>query len=266
MKVEPIKNKLNQKSINMKNFKLTLATVLIAIACQTENSNETEEVELEPVLKLDEVEVDWLSLFDGETTKGWTNYGSDLIGPAWQVEDSILFLDASRDEDGKRLFEGGDIVTTAEFEDFHLKLEWKISENGNSGIMFYVQEDTAKYPYPWSTGPEMQILDNDGHADGQIESHRTGDLYDLVKSSSEPVRPVGEWNEVDIISQDSTLTFKLNGVTIVETSLWDESWQQLIADSKFKDMPDFGTFKSGKISLQDHGDNVWFRNIKIKRL
>ena len=132
--------------------------------------------------------------------------------------------------------------------------------------MFYVNEGKRQYPYPWSTGPEMQILDNDGHADGKIESHRAGDLYDLVKSSSEPVRPVGEWNEVDIISQDSTLTFKLNGVTIVETSLWDETWEQLIADSKFKNMPDFGTFSKGKISLQDHGDDVWFRNIKIKRL
>ena len=253
----------------MRNFKLTVATALIAmgvIACESGNNNEKDEVELEPVLKLEEVDVEWLSLFDGETTKGWTNYGSDLIGPAWQVVDGVLFLDASRDENGKRLFEGGDIVTTAEFEDFHLKLEWKISENGNSGIMFYVHEDKSKYPYPWSTGPEMQILDNDGHADGKIESHRAGDLYDLVKSSSEPVRPVGEWDEVEIISQNEMLTVKLNGVTIVETSLWDESWEQLIAESKFKNMPDFGTFKKGKISLQDHGDNVWFRNIAIKRL
>jgi hypothetical protein len=253
----------------MKKFRLTLVIALIAIgtiACQTENKNETEEIELEPVLKLDEVEVDWLSLFDGETTYGWSNYGSDLIGPAWQVQDSMLYLNTTRGEDGKRLFEGGDIVTNAEFEDFHLKLEWKISEKGNSGIMFYVQEDKSKYPYPWSTGPEMQILDNGGHSDGQIESHRTGDLYDLVKSSSEPVKPVGEWNQVEIISQNEQLTFILNGVTIVETSLWDESWRQLIANSKFKDMPDFGTFKKGKISLQDHGDDVWFRNIQIKRL
>ena len=253
----------------MKNVKLIFLFTIIGLtvlACQSETTEENEEIELEPVLKLEEVDVDWLSLFDGETTYGWTNYGSDLIGPAWQVQDSMLYLNTTRGDDGKRLFEGGDIVTDAEFEDFHLKLEWKISKNGNSGIMFYVNEDKSKYPYPWSTGPEMQILDNDGHADGKIESHRAGDLYDLVKSSSEPVRPVGEWNEVDIISQDSTLTFKLNGVTIVETSLWDETWEQLIADSKFKNMPDFGTFSKGRISLQDHGDDVWFRNIKIKRL
>jgi len=253
----------------MKNLKWMFFISLLALAvmaCQSGENDENEEIKFDAVLKLDEVGIDWLSLFDGETTYGWTNYGSDLIGPAWQVQDSVLYLNTTRDEDGKRMFAGGDIVSDTEFEDFHLKLEWKISPNGNSGIMFYVNEDKSKYPYPWSTGPEMQILDNDGHPDGKIESHRAGDLYDLIKSSSEPVRPVGEWNEVEIISQNENLTFILNGVTIVETSLWDESWEQLIANSKFKSMPGFGTFKKGKLSLQDHGDDVWFRNIQIKRL
>ncbi len=251
----------------MKKGMLTLAITLVAIgimAYQSENNNK--EAEVEERIILEKVEGDWLSLFDGQTTKGWNNYGSDQIGPAWQVQDGTLYLNASRDADGKRTLAGGDIVTNAEFENFHLKLGWKISENGNSGIMFYVNEDKDKFPYPWNTGPEMQILDNSGHADGQIESHRAGDLYDLVKSSSEPVRPVGEWNEVEIISQNSKLRFILNGLTIVETSLWDESWKQLIAGSKFKSMPGFGTFQNGKISLQDHGDDVWFRNILIKRL
>ena len=110
------------------------------------------------------------------------------------------------------------------------------------------------------------MLDNDGHPDGKIIKHRAGDLYDLIKSSSEPVKPVGEWNAVEIISNKGKLEIFLNGTNVVTTIMWDDNWRQLIAGSKFKDMPDFGTFKKGRIALQDHGNTVWYRNIKIKKL
>lgn len=208
---------------------------------------------------------EWISLFDGETTEGWHTYGKEGIGSAWKVEDGALYLDASQKEDWQ-VVGGGDIVTDQEFEDFHLKLDWKISKAGNSGIMFYVHEDTSQYEYPWQTGPEMQVLDNERHPDGQIYKHQAGDLYDLIAASEDAAKPVGEWNEVEIISQDSTLHLFLNGVTIVSTTLWDESWRELIANSKFSEYPGFGTYKKGKIALQDHGDDVWFRNIRIKKL
>jgi hypothetical protein len=206
----------------------------------------------------------WELLFDGASTKGWHTYGKpDSIGRAWQVEDSSIHLNAAAKKDWQTA-EGGDIVTANEYDNFHLKLDWKIAKNGNSGIMFYVKEDPI-YPYPWHTGPEMQVLDNAGHPDAKITTHRAGDLYDLM-SSKETVRPAMEWNHVEIISNNNRLQFFLNGEEVLQTSLWDENWRAMIARSKFKDMPAFGTFRSGRISLQDHGDDVWFRNIKIRRL
>lgn len=113
---------------------------------------------------------------------------------------------------------------------------------------------------------EMQVLDNEGHPDAKIISHRAGDLYDLIVSSEETVKPYGEWNHAEIIADHGKLELILNGTTVVSTTLWTPEWEALIADSKFKDMPGFGTFKKGRISLQDHGDLVYFKNLLIKKL
>lgn len=201
----------------------------------------------------------WQLLFDGKTTKGWHTYGKSTANNRWKISDGALYLDNS-------VKEGGDIVTDETFENFDLKLEWKISKNGNSGIIINIKEDAEKYKETYKTGPEIQVLDNDGHPDGKILKHRAGDLYDLIKSSSEPVKAVGEWNAVEIISNKGNLQIFLNGTNVVTTNMWDDNWKQLIAGSKFKDMPDFGTFNKGKIALQDHGNSVWYRKISIKKL
>lgn len=201
----------------------------------------------------------WVSLFDGKTTAGWHTYGKSHVTKGWKAENGVLRFDPSEKD-------GGDIVTDKEYENFHLRLEWKVSPKANSGIIFYVHEDPKKYGATYSTGPEMQILDNDGHADGKITTHRAGDLYDLVQSSSEPVKPVGQWNKVEIIASKGNLEFKMNGQSIVKTTMWDQNWADLLAKSKFATWKDFGTFKKGKIALQDHGDEIWFRNIEIKEL
>jgi len=209
----------------------------------------------------------WISLFDGKTTNGWHTYGKTSVGEAWQVVDGTLMLDPSHKE-GWQIKGGGDIVTNESFDDFHLQLEWKISEKGNSGIIFFVQDDPKKYNYIWYTGPEMQVLDNEGHADGKIFKHRAGNLYDLVAGVEGAVKPVGEWNTVDIINEKGTLTLKLNGITTVTTTLGDANWNELIKKSKFSkgESPDFGKVFSGHIGLQDHGNQVWFRNMRIQRL
>ena len=214
----------------------------------------------------------WITLFDGKTTNGWHSYGKDHVGAAWKTENGVLHLDAASKKDSKA--EGGDMVSNDEFENFDLKLEWKISPKGNSGVIFYVMDDSGKYPNTYNTGPEMQVLDNGsptvlGHPDGKLYTHRAGDLYDLL-ASKEAAKPAGQWNQAQIIANKGKLDFYLNGVHTLSTTMWNDTWKKMIAISKFKDsekdMQDFGTFKKGRIALQDHGDEVWYRNIKIRKL
>lgn len=211
----------------------------------------------------------WKLLFDGKTTNGWHTYGMPYAGKAWIVKDGTFYLNAeNRKSLGDK--EGGDLVTNEEYANFDLKLDWKIGPKGNSGVIFYIHEDTAKYHATYETGMEMQVLDNGtptrrGHDDGRLYSHRAGDLYDLL-ASKEAVNPQGKWNHIEIISKNGKLDFYMNGVHSLSTTIWNDSWKKMIAISKFKDMTGFGTFKKGRISLQDHGEDVWFKNIRIKRL
>lgn len=201
----------------------------------------------------------WILLFDGKTTAGWRNFNSSTIGQAWKVENGELYLESNKVERGGR----GHIITDAEFENFELSLEWKIDSCGNSGIVFNVVEG-QQYKEVYDTGPEMQILDNDCHPDGKIVKHRAGNLYDLIAASPETVKPAGEWNQVRILSNNSNYEFWLNGVQVVTFTMHTPEWEELVKNSKFKNMPDFGKSTKGHISLTDHDDKVWYRNIKIK--
>jgi hypothetical protein len=207
----------------------------------------------------------WISLFDGKTTNGWHSYGKTTAGEAWTVEDGMIVFDPAAKKAGKS---GGDIVTNEGFKDFHLQLEWKIAKNGNSGIIFFVQDDPTKYKNTWHTGPEMQVLDNDGHPDAKIISHRAGNLYDLIVGKEDAVKPYDQWNKVDIIFKKDKLDLILNDVVVVSTHVGDDSWKELIRRSKFAkgESPDFGKIFSGHIALQDHGDKVSYRNIRIQKL
>lgn len=204
----------------------------------------------------------WLSV-PGHVS--WHTYGKDSLTPAWKLEDSTLHLDASV-PDGWQTKNGGDIVSNEEYADFDLQLEWKIAEGGNSGIMFHVKEDTSKYDYPWETGPEMQVADNEKNEDGKIVKSRAGELYELMAISKDVIKPAGQWNQVEIICQKGRLDFNINGEHVLSTSIWDDQWKNMIAGTKFSTMKDFGTFRKGRIALQDHGADVWFRNIRIKNL
>jgi hypothetical protein len=224
-----------------------VALALMAFTPKKENTN--------PVKQ----EKGWISLFDGKTLKGWHIYGHKPLNDSWSVQDGTIFFDRSKTAIG-------DLLTDNQYENFHLKYDWKISPNGNSGLIFWVQEDTVKYKQTYHTGPEMQVLDNDGHKDGKIPKHRAGNLYDLIQGKEGAVKPVGEWNTAEIISNKGKLEFILNGVSVLSTNYGDDNWKQMVAGSKFKQWPDFGTIFKGYIALQNHDCDVWYKNIIIKKL
>lgn len=207
----------------------------------------------------------WILMFDGKTTNGWRGYGKPAFPDSgWVVEDETLrCIGSGQGEAGGK---GGDIIFDQRFKDFDLKLEWKISPGGNSGI-FILAEELPGEPI-WKSAPENQILDDAKHPDamlGKDGNRRAGSLYDLIPTKV-PAKPAGEWNQVEIISYQGTVVFKMNGETGLEFHLGTPDWEKMIKESKFKDFPEFGKIREGYIGLQDHGNDVWFRNIKIKPL
>lgn len=201
----------------------------------------------------------WKLLFDGKSTDGWHTFQMDKASQAWQARDGKLIFTPVDKKDQR-----GDLLTDNMYQNYHLKLDWKVSKCGNSGIIFNVQEEGQEKTY--HTGPEMQILDNTCHKDAQYPTHRAGSLYDLIQAQPETVKPAGEWNTAEVILDNGHLVFKLNGSQVVETQMFNEKWEEMLANSKFKRWPGFGTYKKGHIALQDHGDVVEFKNMMIKEL
>ncbi len=205
----------------------------------------------------------WISLFDGKTFDGWHLYQSDEITDEWQIEDGILVFNPQKgNTDGLK-----NLVTDKTFTNFKLSLDWKISKAGNSGIFWSVYE-SPEYSVPYLTGPEIQILDNLEHPDREDESHRAGALYDMIIPSKNAVKEVGEWNNCVIEINHKTNSGKvwLNDIHIISFPVNGPKWDEMVSKSKFKDWEGFGKYQTGRIGLQDHGDKVSFRNIKIKEL
>lgn len=205
----------------------------------------------------------WVLLFDGKTTNGWHTYNRDTVSSNWKVIDGALVMDPKAKTSRSS---SGDIVTDNDYEDYEFSTQWRISEGGNSGIIFNVKED-PKYSNTYTTGPEMQVLDNIKAEDNKKENHLAGLLYDISGTAalSKP-KPVGEWNEARIIQKDGHLTFYFNGIKTVDIQQGSDEWKRLVANSKFKTWPDFDTTPEGKIAFQDHGHEVAFRNVKIRKL
>lgn len=252
----------------MKHYFILTAAILFLSTCQpkkeqaqTQETKPAASAEVHNTLSESERAEGWILLFDGTTTSGWRNYNSSTIGAAWKVSNGELWLESKKLHPEGR----GHIITDGEFENFELLLDWKIDSCGNSGIVYNIIED-PKYRVVYETGPEMQILDNSCHPDAKINKHRAGDLYDLKACSTETVNPAGEWNRVKIVSNNANYEFWLNDVQVVTFSMHTPEWNEMVKSSKFKDWPDFGKFRKGHISLTDHDDRVWYRNIKIKPL
>ncbi len=205
----------------------------------------------------------WENLFDGKDLKGWHTYlkAGQPVSDQWAVNDGAIHYTGGRG--------GGDLVTDKEYGDFELELEWKIAEGANSGVIFHVNED-PKYPATYRTGPEMQVLDNERHPDakqGKDGNRTAGALYDLQKPiTPNAAKSAGEWNKARLIISKGHAEHYLNGKKIADYPTSGPEWDKMVADSKFKNWEGFGKYPVGHIALQDHGDKVWFRNIRIREL
>ena len=199
-------------------------------------------------------EGEWRSLFDGKTLAGWKKYNGQPIEKGWVAEDGQLSL---------RQGGGGDIITTDEFEDFELEFEWKVQPGGNSGVMYRVKTGDLA---PYFSGPEFQILDDARHPDGKNPKTAVGSLYALVAAEGKMVHPPGEWNKGKIVLKNNHLEHWVNGKKVVEIEMHSDQWKELVQNSKFAAWKQFGQSKKGHICLQDHGDPVSFRNLRIRRL
>jgi hypothetical protein len=252
-----------------------LLASFFAVGCNNQTT-EKQEPQEEAVIKetvqkpntltAQELEDGWILMFNGMTTDGWRSHnGESFPENGWVISDGTLqVLGSGRGEAGG----GGDILFDRMFSNFELSLEWKVSEGGNSGI-FYLGQEIPGDPV-WKSAPEMQILDNAKHPDAKlgIDGNRTaGSLYDLIPGNFDAVNPAGEWNHAMVMVFKGTVIHTMNGENVVEYHLWTDDWKTMVANSKFKDYEHFvNPASQGYIVLQDHGDDVWFRNIKIREL
>lgn len=195
----------------------------------------------------------WELLFDGTSMEGWRGYGRDHLPAGWDARDGAL----------TRVGPGGDIVTDRVFEDFELSLEWRVEVGGNSGVFYRAAEGEE---WIFQSAPEMQVLDDDGHVDGGDPLTSAGSNFGLHPAPRGVVRPVGEWNHSRVRVEGDHVEHWLNETRIVEYVLGDADWETRVAASKFAQWPAYGRAARGHIGLQDHGDPVWYRNIKVREI
>jgi len=220
---------------------LFAGALIFGISCtggQKKAADDSEEksaaVEVGPnELTQQEKEQGWVLLFDGKTSEGWRGVNKGHFPAGWEVVDGTLHCKGSgMGEAGSQ--DGGDILYDKEFSNFHMKMDWKIGEGGNSGI-FYLGKEVEDWPI-WKTAPEMQVLDNERHPDamlGKDGNRKAGSLYDLIPADPQNTKPAGEWNSVEILVYNGTVVHKQNGETVLEYHLWTDDWNTLVADSKF---------------------------------
>ncbi len=223
---------------------LLLTSVLIASGIQADNT-----------LSDYEARTGWKLLFDGRTTAGWRKFGADEpVGSGWKVEDGALTFVPGTGA-------GGDVMTDQDYADFDLLIDWKVAPGGNSGV-FYRSDPTQNPSY--LTGPEMQVLDNARHPDGRNILTSAGAVYAVYPANREIIRPAGQWNTFRITAMGTWVRHFANGVLVANYTINSEAWKKKKAGSFFKDWDQWGQQPKGRIVMQDHGDRVAFKNIKIR--
>ena len=234
------------------------------VACNPAEKKQKETKTIQQVVTSEELKSsnDWTILFDGSSLDNWRGYLSEDIYPEWTIQDDAMVFTPSN-------VGGKNIITKEKYTNFILSLEWKISEAGNSGIFWGVHED-EKFSEAYMTGPEIQVLDNEKHPDSFVGNgiHKAGSLYDLIGYPAEDIYPAGEWNQCVLeVNQTANIArLTMNEKTTISFPLHGVEWEKMVTNSKFKDWEGFGKYKTGHVGLQDHSDQVSFRNIKIKKL
>jgi hypothetical protein len=206
-----------------------------------------------PALTAEEKAAGWKLLFDGKSLAGWRSYKSETPPTGWRADNGVLIRDG----------EGGDLMTAEQYGDFELRFEWKVTANGNSGVIYRI---ATTEEFPWQTGPEYQILHNQGHRDGKAPITSAASNYAVNPPTKDLTRPVGEWNEGRLVARGNHVEHWLNGEKVVEYEIDSPDWLERVKASKFAKLANYGRIKRGYIALQDHGDVVSYRNIKIRVL
>ena len=254
---------------------LIIGLGLLISSCQSSETNENnmnqnsnEEVPVNTLTQAEQ-EDNWKLLFDGESpSENWRGYCDETFPDSgWVAQDGALKVQGSGA--GEAGGAGGDIITKKKYSNFELKLEWKVSKGGNSGVFYLAEEQCGENGQAiWKSAPEMQILDNENHPDarlGENGNRQAGSLYDMMPANPQNANPHGEWNSARILVYDGTVVHYQNGEKILEYHLWTDDWKEMVKNSKFTEYDGFADVaKEGYIGLQDHGNDVWFRNIKIK--
>jgi type 1 glutamine amidotransferase len=204
-------------------------------------------------LTAEEAAAGWELLFDGESLTAWRGYNREDRPEGWRVVDGVL----------TRADRGGDLITIEQFDDFELTFDWKVEQGGNSGVMFRVAETDGP---PWHTGPEFQVLHNAGHPDGAVAITSAGSNYAVHAPVRDVTRAIGAWNTARLVVNGTHVAHWMNGVKLLEYEIGSPGWERRVEASKFAVIAGYGREAGGHIAIQDHGDPVAFRNIKVRRL
>ena len=277
-------------------FCLALGALVALVSCGSSTKQATEETEenAAPAYStMDKEQVDlskfkvddegYIVLFDGSSLEGWRGYGKDEVPTRWSIDDGCLKFSGTGTGEGQQ-GDGGDIIFAHKFQNFELSFDWKVSKGGNSGVFYLIQEVTTEkdgetiLEPSYISAPEYQILDNANHPDAQLGvdgNRQAASLYDMIPAKPQNAKPFGEWNKAKIMVYKGTVIHAQNEQNVVEYHLWTPKWTEMLKASKFSPNGDFpiayellnnmgGENHEGYIGLQDHGDDVWYRNIRVK--
>lgn len=238
-----------------------------------------------PQVDLSEFPVDkdgYYVIFDGTSLKGWRGYGKDYVPSKWTIEDGCIKFNGTGGGEAQE-GDGGDLIFAKKFKNFEMELEWKISKGGNSGIFYLAQEVTSEhdgqkvYEPIYISCPEYQVLDNANHPDakmGKDGNRQSASLYDMIPANPQNQNPFGEWNKAKVMVYQGTVVHYQNDVNVLEYHLWTQKWTDMLQASKFSQEAWPLAFEllnncggenhEGYIGFQDHGNDVWFRNVRVK--